>query len=763
VSTTPANLLPTWGQWQTEFGKLGLSQDEIAKIGTGNLTDAGLAQVFQKVHAGVLANGGVTPTGQTPTTGPTQPPTGTQTTGGAWDAEWDAKFNALGLPGDFVAKLKATAQAMGADDVKIQAVYDKLVKEVGQTSGTQGGAPTEQSTPGWNQDFAARFAQLGMPESVIKLYAESGAPASGLEAAWNHAAGRLADFKDRGWFDKFTQAKVAPEEMWGMILGDHILTDDELKPVYEAAQKKDRSMFARAAQLGVSFFPGGELVQFALGRKIVSGKEIDRTSPINIAFAALSGLALYTSIRGVRNLAAGWSAIKGGGEALGKVGATMNELGLTRGGSSVENVAVGAMQNLGFGAKLKSLIPGTSMHRNVIGVAHAEAAARAFNEGGGAKLLASAGGDGQLLARATGQNLLDIAAGGTIMRGGKIGYLGNLKSAAAMTSEASKGVTYINVSKSMKIGDGRAQLAALAGVSGDMLKDPSFFAKVVPNLASGLKPTAAQLSTLRSTMSGSAVRALGELGTSGGMRASRYLDKVAKDAAPKWYAPFAKSVAAAAVLPGLDEAIVNLHVNASFFAAATENALAAIATHRGAMTPEVAALADELEATMRTSRDALTSAATTGAMTEEGTAALQRFNEVADAFEAADPALGAKITSAFRDEALINTVGTDTLQRLGAARQAEIDALLAAGIDGVPTVPTVDVLSDVLPTSAPVAPSPVPAPTTTIDLTTNARGEAKTGSGLIVPSYTSVAGGGLAVDTTVDPAALQRLMTAARG
>ena len=521
ATTEAASTRANWPTWQAEFSRLGVSAEDIARIGALPLSNAQLAGVYEQVFLGVQQQGaGTTTTSSSPVD-----QTGAPSKAGGWDASWDAKFLALGMPKDQVAELAARAKSTGATTKDIEGVYQQAVQQVGGTPNTPGQTDPGQG-PGWSPEWEAKFTQLGMPADIVGVYASSGATAAGLEAAFNTATEKRDDFQARGWLDKFTKAGVPPSEMWNAILVEPKLEDKQLQAIVDAAKTGHMNGWQRALQAGVTFFPGGELVQYALGRKVVSGKEIDRGNLMNIGFAALSGLALFTSIKGVSNLARGFKAIGGGMSELTKTGIA------TQGLQVAQDTALGATRNWGFKEKLLSTIPGTRMHRLVVGAGHVEAAAGAFNGGGLAKILKQD--DGAFLANQLGSMFDDIKTGRTLVRGSSNAYAGMLTkgSALPMTLGVTKdGQQVVNVARGLRIGDGRSQLAALAGVAGQRLGG-----------ASDLAPSKA--STLASIMAGNVARATG-VGNDG-VLATLALKRAAAPGAvnPSWYLDLAAKTAA---------------------------------------------------------------------------------------------------------------------------------------------------------------------------------------------------------------------------
>lgn len=531
VATTPASELSTWPEWQQQFTALGLTTDEIAKLGSANLSNAQLAEVYERVHTDIVAAGGIP--------GQTKPSAGT----GDWSPQWQQRFLELGLPQEFVTELQSYAQKNGIGAEQLERVYQQVgekIKATQGTSGTQGvpGAPGSSQAPGtqaaqpaadapgWDAQFEQAFRGLGMPDEVLQMYAQSGAPAAGLEAAFNHASGRVQDFTDRGWMQKFTEAGVAPLETWGLILGDQPAKDEDIQAVLDAHEKGQESLWQKGGQLATSLFPGGRLAQYVFGKEPVSGDKIDRSSPMEIGMAALSGVALFAAFRGAKSLSAGWAARGGGFGNLNSLNETLSKLTTASGAAaplgeveSLSQAAMGATQTWGTKQKLLSLIPFTKLHREVVGLGHAEAAAKAFNAGGAAKMLANETDGAAKLATITGM-FDDIKSGAVRVQGAGNAYFDLFRKGAPMKLSAARdGQELITVSKGLGVGNGNSQLVSLMEVGGQRL------ARTIPSLSK------AQGEALGGVMAGSLAHDLGTF-TKDGFRPMQHIQRLMKTTQP---------------------------------------------------------------------------------------------------------------------------------------------------------------------------------------------------------------------------------------
>ncbi|MCW2924690.1 MAG: hypothetical protein JWM98_2094, partial [Thermoleophilia bacterium] len=686
VANGPATGLSTWPEWKTHFTNLGLSATEVDKLGAATLTNSQLAGIYKDIHDGIVEQGGVP--GQAPTA--PQPGTGQPAGASAWSPEWEQRFTALGLPKEFVAELKAQAEKTGATDEKLASVYQQLAEQApgaqkpGATDPTQPTQPAPANdAPGWNPQFEAAFTKLGMPKEVVKLYAESGAPASGLEAAYKHAAGRVQDFTDRGWMQKCIDAKVPALDMWTAILGDQPVKDEDADKLVETAKGANLTTLQKGLKLGASFFPGGRLVQWAFGKEAISGEKIDRFDPMQLGFAALSGLALFASIRGAKNIS-GAMKLRSGGYA------ELTKAGLSTQGQSLTDAAMGATQTWGLKQKLMTFIPGTKLHREIVGLGHAEVAAKAFNNGGAAKLMADA--DGALQVSTLSQMFDDIKTGATKIQGGKIGYLGNFKKGAPMTLAAGKGGTdVINVAKNLTIGDGRSQIAAMLEVGGQKLGNNPDWLKSAPSLVDNIAGRSdAELGSLGRLMAGNAVSTLG-IGKDG-MRPVKYLTGLTKGGVPDWYATLA--AATAKEFPGLGQAAGGA-AGVGGVAAISDELLEALAGHklftglfdeaganiaaldRSALSPETAGLVDDATKAMEESRGLLDAAKTGGVIDDAARNSVQHFGEAVGKLHDADPELATKLFPSYVDGEAFMTAEAEAVSTVKAAYAAEAAAKAA--------------------------------------------------------------------------------------
>ncbi|MBC7460598.1 MAG: hypothetical protein H7287_04485 [Thermoleophilia bacterium] len=522
--TGSASALDTWPQWQSELGKLGLPAADIARIGSQPLSNEQLAHVYQSIHDGAVQ--GVTNTANgTPGTG------ATQGASGGWDAAWEQKFLKLGIPAADVAELAKAAQTKQLSGADLDKVYGQAVQQV------QGGSdPSQTGGAAWSEEWTAKFTALGMPPELVQVYQKNASNAGGTTAAYNVAAEKLADFTERGWTKKFTDAGISPVDMWSIILTDPAPDDKALQSLVNSQRSSKLSGFQKALQTGISFFPGGELLQYVLGTKVVSGNEIDRASPMNIGLAALSGLALFASVRGVGQLVKGFGAARGGYENLFKVG------DLTKGTAVVADSKLGEVLTWGAGKKLKALVPFTMEHKVLIGGAHAEAAAKAAIQGGGfAKLTGTQ--NGELIKASLNGVFDDIKTGQRVMTGsaGIFGMPTKMSALPMSTSVARDGSQLIRVARTLRIGDGRTQLAALAGVAGDA--------------AAATNPAMTGLGQL---FAGTVANTLGFTRTDG-LMATRQLGSLAKlsamGMAPSWYKGAADVAADVAKAPATTAAM----------------------------------------------------------------------------------------------------------------------------------------------------------------------------------------------------------------
>ena len=622
----------------------------------------------------------------------------------------------------------------------------------------------------------------------------------------------------------------------------------------------------------------------------MSGEKIDRTDWKEIGFAALSGLAAFATIRGARTIGAGWAARGGGYTQLNSLNQTLGGL-TTKAGEAVplgeveavSQAAMGATATWGAKQKLLSLIPGTKLHKEIVGLGHAEAAARAFNGGGAAKILANDA-DGALQMASITKLFDDIKAGTTRIQGGALAYLGPFKNGPLMRLDAAKGgQEVIKVAKNLKIGNGNSQLVGLMEVAGTKLgRSPEWLTNAA-NLTDDIAALSAQQrQTLGAVMAGNLSRDLAGSFSKDGMRPMSYIkglspmkivDGKKVPFQPDWYTNLGKVTkmqwplsAGRTMPPDLYDVLMNHRVFSGIFDEAT-TALAGI--DKSKLSPESIALLDDAFVQMDGARAGWDAAKTAGRFTDEAALAQEKWHgsirnlfdaepEIAgklfgkyiapDSYAMAQTAAGdavraewlaalpkvaantdevagavaanadevaetvaanadevaetvaanadevAETVAANADEVAETAAGaTHALPSTGAAAAADTveGAVIAtpapvtgggSGIgsswtpDSTPrkfTGSVTDYIADaqrprpVAPAApapvAPVAPAPVvtPAPSAPVTLTTNARGEAVTGSGLIVPSYASPVSpfGGTGV-TSIDDPSIARLADA---
>jgi len=590
----PASALPNWPTWQQYFTDLGVSQDELATIASAPLDDHGLAEVYKDLHTGIVASGGVPGETDPASVDPAVLTDPAATTGGAsataaagtsaWTPEWEQRFLDLGVPAGFVDMLKEQATATGADDAKLASVYDELATvKAGAASAASSPMGVDPATgmpatgavdpaaaqaeaaaaaaqqPGWSPEIEQAFSKLGMPKEIVKIYAESGAPIGGLEAAYKHAAGRVQDFTDRGWMDKFEAEGVDPMQTWSLILGEEPVSDEDAQAQLDAAKNASMGMPAKGLQFATSLFPGGRLAQYVMGKEAVSGESIDRSDPLEIGFAALSGVAAFAAFRGAKNMSSAFAARSGGYAALNSVDETMKTLmpGMPKtGADAMEQAALGATETWGAKQKLMAALPFTSLHKEVMGLGHAEAAARAFNAGGAAKLMETP--DGALQVSTLGQMFRDLHSGATTFEGGKNAYLGQIKRSAPMSLAAGEGGTdVVRVAKGLGIGDGRSQLASMLEVGGQKLGANPEWLRTAPSLSDDIAARSnAELDVLGKVMAGNAASELG-IG-SDGIRAVRYLQNLQQSGMSPWYTEMAERAAGQAPASGSRSLVTEL-------------------------------------------------------------------------------------------------------------------------------------------------------------------------------------------------------------
>ncbi len=720
-ATTPASQLATWPQWQQQFAALKLSNADIAKIGAANLTDQQLAQVYEKIYNTVVESGGTPGTtsvsvdvasawtpewdqkfaalgvpaaliaelkAQAVATGADDAaiqkvydqlvadPTGSKIAGtgtSAWDPEWDQKFAALGLPADFIAELKAQATASGADDATIQKVYDAVAAKVKDADSTNADSTNADSTTtgaGWNATFEQQFRALGMPDDVISLYANSGAPASGLEKAYEHAKSRVDDFTNRGWMQKFTEAGVPASDMWQLILGPQVATDDECNKAVENARASKRSIWQTLGQGLVSLFPGGRLVEYAIGREAVTGNKIDQKDPMQIGMALLSGVAAFAAIRGGRSVLAGISARNGNYAALNGVSTTLEKLGLPKAGvAGMEQTAMGATQTWGWKQKLLAWIPGTSLHREVVGLGHAEAAARAFNAGAAEKIFKNQT-DGALKIAGLTQMFDDIKSGAVRMSGGTNAYFPQFRNPSLVTTKQLKnGVELLKFAKNLGIGNGNAQLVGLMQTAGTKIsQNPEWLKSAnVIGAVEGLDELTR--STLSTAMASSLAKDLGPFSFKDGLRQIRGLNVLAKNSLGDWYNALGAAAKSAKPLPAISADALQIGAQRKIVDALIGEGRDAIAKlDRSKLSAEASKLVDDLAARTDQMDSALATSVKAGKLDAAFGTAQKNWETAVSALGAHDDALAKQLVPTVTDEAAMRNL----IERAQTAAKSEL-------------------------------------------------------------------------------------------
>lgn len=576
ASGSAARSLATWTEWETAFRQLGLSDAAIAKIAAAELTNEGLAGVYEQL-ALTGAGSGSTPSDVPGAADPDAVPVGTdpnaaavpadpnatgQAGTNAWSPQWEQKFAALGMAPEAIAEFAKQAQQIGATDQEIQGLYDSVAAQAG------GKGPAAAQTPAWTPEVEQKFRSLGLPDELLKVYAQalSQTPGPGAaDAALKHVQTRLADFKDRGWLDKFTAEKTPALGMWQLILADEPKSDKDLQKLVEQQHRTQMPLPLKALQTGISLFPGGRLVEYIAGRKI--GGTIDQTDPGEIAMAALSGVSAVLAVRGGMQVARGLAAAKGGYAAIGKAAASGS------GGAAQSVVGVG---ELTLGKKLAAFIPFTKTHREIVGMGQVELAAKSFGENAAKLKIGDA--DGALQQLALKRGFQDIANGQKVLGGGNAYFPQLRKAVAPMSFGPSKSGEVLKVAKSLwmpkagAVGAGDAQLAAFMQATGNKIgSNPSWLG--VAGLGDLMRSqSSAELSQFGDRMAANAVR---DLGVDGKGKAAKYLRNLAAASYkgeggaltndPAWYTKLTKQA----------DVLVAKHLGATAATEATEASIRA--------------------------------------------------------------------------------------------------------------------------------------------------------------------------------------------
>lgn len=740
VATVPANQLPSWSEWARHFTQLGMSPEQVAQVGAAALTDAQLADMYEELSAGATS----APSGTTPG----QP---------GWDAEWAQEFTALGLPPQMVQAIQAEALRTGATDAQLESIHARLAAELGGTNGTTAPADPAAAGPGWNAQYEQAFRELGMPDEIIQAYAQSGAPAAGLEAAHRHAASRARDFQERGWAEKFEAAGADPVQTWNAILADPTrpATDEELQKALDSVKDSQLGRGGKVKQLVSSLLPGGRLAQWAMGKEAVSGTEIDRSNPLEIGKAAISGVALLAGIRGGRTIGSALAARSGGYQHLQGVRATAAELGIAGPAGAADNAVAGA---------------GSLRIRDMVGLAHADRAAKAFNEGG-AKALLDSGGELQL---ASVTKLFDDVRTGTVKLHGKA-FMPQLRKPVApmLHSTARDGQEVVKVPSSLRLGNGNTQLTGMSEVAGTRLaRDPDMFGQELGRRVSKLATD--RRNALGATMGGNASRALRDSFSDDGRRALSHYRALGDAQQPAWYRQLTQPVTGPIGGGPAPDRLAHL-VEVTAWNGLLDDSIRTMSGLGSRLPPGIKPLVDEAAAASAALRTALENSKAAGGLDEVANAALTRYRNAVTALDEADGELATRIFPTYFDDEAFDAAHAAAARKVGAslpnsgtpAPPVSPDTTAPAVVDDVPSshaptgVPAPQSPVPQAPASAPAAPAtargpvapaaPVAAPAPR--MTVSDRGEAMSG-GIILPSYTAPAGG---FASAADAATIRRL------
>ncbi|MCW2960863.1 MAG: hypothetical protein JWM90_1250 [Thermoleophilia bacterium] len=535
--------LPTWPQWKQELGALGLNAADLAKVGAQPLDDEQLAALYQQVY-NQLEAGAVTEATTVPNA------TGTLAVGG-WSPQWAAKFTALGLDAAALTKLEQEATKLGASDSDLQSLYETLAAQ--GNAGDASKAPgwnaewkAKFEALGMPPEYVTFYSESGAPTAGIEAAYKhvNTRLADFTERGWMAKATELKLDPMTTWGMILADTPLTDDQVREQLNGPLGL----LGPA-----PMRNGLGGLAGQIAWSLVPGVRAAEYIAGRETFSTNEIKQDDGMQIAGAALSAAALgvlaIAGRRGVSSVVKGWSAHAGGFSALKAVGTK----GVTA-GQGVSDAALGAVGTLGGKQKLMSLLPWTNTHRSVVGLGHAEAAAAAFVRDG-SKLAGHS--DSALQTATLNRWFDDVKTGTTRVLGDKNAYLPTLKRPTIVGYDptlSKAGTDSFVFNRSLHVNDGRSQLVGVLKASGDKLTtQPGWIDDVAPKVWPNVtRLSAEQDGAVGAHMASNALGRIG-MGNDGFRATSKHaftsLRKVEGLAETDWYKQLATDAAS-----GVDDA-----------------------------------------------------------------------------------------------------------------------------------------------------------------------------------------------------------------
>ncbi len=348
-------------QWHQQFAEYRLAPKDIEYLASGGFSEAQLTEILNQLAQVALLDS----TSTAPATASIAPASSTVSPASTgMSPEWKQKFSDLlklmGFDSPQVAAQLATVDGQLVSEQQLQVAYDQMKQSLGaydetwkakftvalakvpgtdaqrtemlqQIAGSGLDEATLQqqyqavvdATPGWSNEFDQKFAQLELPDELVKQLRESQAPASALQQQYDKLLQTKKSFVDDGRFQKLVEAGATKDEQWMVMLQG--TSGADFDKVVAQVHSSHVSLLQRAGSFALNLVPGMYALQYLWGSDWVTGEKIDRTNPLNIIGAVASGFAGFTAIRsavaGVQGLVAANAAaqatkLAAGGAAL---------------------------------------------------------------------------------------------------------------------------------------------------------------------------------------------------------------------------------------------------------------------------------------------------------------------------------------------------------------------------------------------------------------------------------------------------------------
>lgn len=272
------------------------------------------------------------PTGLGLNPAPTGPP--------AWNEAWRRKFIDAGIPAEIVQQMSLSG-ANGMDARQLQQSLTQLKVAI------------QQSKAQLEQHFSTVFPEVekmfDYPDVVKNLDEQSLAMVALSVQDWQHPAPPEVQ-------QQVMQLVQTPQNMLtkvGLSMHPNL--------VALGMQASGGTSFTKSmifSQLGFFFIPGYGLIRYAMGRDPLSGQKVDRSSKMEMFFAATGAISAFIAARSLYSVHNAFQMIARGEQTV------------AQGGSSlVHDVAVTqGVDNLTFFDKLKAYVPFTRQNKALTGI-----------------------------------------------------------------------------------------------------------------------------------------------------------------------------------------------------------------------------------------------------------------------------------------------------------------------------------------------------------------------------------------------------------